>query len=281
MKKLLVMILAATAALQPGAAEKIMKDIPYYEEGAPSTGNLEYRAERCKLDLIYPDDIEGFSTVVYFHGGGLTGGGKKFPAILKKSKLAVVTPNYRFSGENGTTAPDYIVDAAAAVAWTLKYGGNPDRVYISGYSAGAYLAAMVGLDKSYLEKFGFSANQLAGIMPLSGQMTTHFQILKEYKLKDPNFNKPILIDEYAPIFHARKDAPPLILLVGDTKIEAPARVEENALLEARMRRNMRHPYVRLYCFPGFGHGNMLTSGLMIIKEEIKKLEKTPKENNSR
>ncbi len=276
MKKLLVMALVAVTALWLGAAEKQIKDIPYYEEGAPAVGNLEYRGERCKLDLMYPDDIKDFSTVVYFHGGGLTGGNKGIPAPLKGSKLAVVAPNYRLSGVNGTAAPDYIVDAAAAVAWVLKhikeYGGNPERVYVSGHSAGGYLATMVSLDQSYLDKFGFSANQLAGILPLSGQMTTHFQILKEYKIKDPNFKASILLDEYAPITHARKDAPPLVLLVGDTEIEWPARAEENALLEARMRRNMKHPYVRLYQFQGFNHGSMVTPGLMILKEEIKKLE---------
>ncbi len=277
MGRWLAAVLLVTVALGLGAEEKLVKDIPYYEAGAPEVGNLEYRAERCKLDILYPDDVKDFATVVYFHGGGLTGGSKGINKVLRESKIAVVAPNYRLSGKSGTVAPDYIVDAAAAVAWTIKhikeYGGNPDKVYISGHSAGGYLAAMIGLDAQYLKKFDLSTDKLAGVLPLSGQMTTHFRIMKEYKEKDPNFNAPVLIDQYAPLWHARKDAPPLVLLVGDTEIEWPSRVEENQLLEARMRRNYKHPYVRIYSFPGFNHGSMQTPGLMVLKEEIKKLEK--------
>ena len=67
----------------------------------------EYAKERCKLDLYYPksnnaDDGEGnigspatFATVVWFHGGGLTGGKKTIPEKLKEQGIAVAAPNYR------------------------------------------------------------------------------------------------------------------------------------------------------------------------------------------
>ncbi len=48
--------------------------------------------------------------------------------------------------------PVYIEDAAAAVAWTFRniasYGGDPDKIFVTGISAGGYLTAMVGLDKT-------------------------------------------------------------------------------------------------------------------------------------
>ena len=60
-------------------------------------------------------------------------------------------------------APTYVEDAAAAVSWTFKHmdslGGDSSLIFISGHSAGGYLASMVGLDKSWLAKYGSDANK--------------------------------------------------------------------------------------------------------------------------
>lgn len=272
--KLLVSLLFVMMLVGEGLATTTLKDLPYYAEDAPVSGNLAYREERCKLDLVYPEEMKGFTTVVYFHGGGLTGGSKDLPQILVDHNIAVATANYRLSGQHGTKAPDYIVDAAAAVAWVLKhireYGGDEQKVYVSGHSAGGYLAAMVGLDASYLTKFGAAPTQLAGILPLSAQMTTHFQILQEYRDADPHFKASVLIDKYAPVFHERKDAPRLVLFVGDGTIEFPARVEENLWMVSRMRRMAAHPHTTIHQFTGCDHNSMREPALrQMIKEIIR------------
>ena len=67
-----------------------------------------------------------FATVVWFHGGGLTGGNRFVPSELQGKGLAVVAVNYRLSPK--VQSPVYVEDAAAAVAWTLKnierFGGS-------------------------------------------------------------------------------------------------------------------------------------------------------------
>ena len=135
------------------------KDISYYEKNAPAQGNVEYRNERCKLDLKTPDKRVKFPTLVYFHGGGLKAGGKSTLPIIDTQFVATATVNYRLSGERAS-CPDYIYDAAAAVAWVIKniekFGGDPGQVYVSGQSAGGYLTAMICLDKRYLENFGIA-----------------------------------------------------------------------------------------------------------------------------
>jgi acetyl esterase/lipase len=57
----------------------------------------EYIAERCKLDIYYPADKKDYTTVVWFHGGGITSGNKHIPEKLKKQGIAVVAVNYRLS----------------------------------------------------------------------------------------------------------------------------------------------------------------------------------------
>ncbi len=255
---MLLTVFTLTAEMQT------VKDISYYPTDAPASGNVDYRGERCKLDVCYPDDVKNFPTVIWFHGGGLTGGEKHIPAELKAQKIAVVAVNYRLSGKNGTMCPDYLNDAAAATAWTLKniarYGGDPKKIYISGHSAGGYLAAMIALDKRYLALYGEAPDKLAAIMPVSGQMTTHFQIINERNAAKPG-QPSLQVDEFAPIYYARKDTPVIYLFVGDPAIEFPARVEENAFCAARFTKIAKNPNVKLVSFPGKDHGTCIKPSL--------------------
>ena len=152
--------------------------------------NLDaYMKERCKLDVYVPENVDSFTTVVWFHGGGLTAGEKSIPERLKNKKLGVVAVNYRLSPK--VKSPAYIDDAAAAVAWVFKniskYGGDPKRIVVSGHSAGGYLTCMIGLDKHYLAAYGIDANAIQKLVPFSGQMITHFRDSERtwYKRYDP------------------------------------------------------------------------------------------------
>ena len=65
-----------------------------YRTGA---GLNEYAKERCRLDVYHPADHKDFATVVWFHGGGLTGGNRSVPEGLKQQGIAIVAANYRLS----------------------------------------------------------------------------------------------------------------------------------------------------------------------------------------
>jgi acetyl esterase/lipase len=267
----ILMILVSTANGQtPKPTYKQITDISYYSAPAPANA---YRTERCKLDLYYPEQAKGFATLIWFHGGGLTGGSKGLPAALKEQNIAVVTPNYRLSGAKAH-CPDYIEDAAAATAWTLKniktYGGDPAKVFISGSSAGGYLSAMVGMDPEWLKKFGCSNLQLAGIIPMSGQMTTHFQIKNERKTP----NEQTVIDRFAPIFHINKNLPPILLVVGDRKLDWPARTEENFFLAGLLRRVAGHPATEIIELEGYDHGKTCDAFPPVLNF-VKRLAATP------
>ena len=241
---------------------KTETNIPYR-----SGENLdEYQKERCKLDIYYPENMTGFTTVVWFHGGGLTGGEKSIPERLKNRKLAVVAVNYRLSPK--VKSPAYIDDAAAAVAWVFKniskYGGDPNRIVVSGHSAGGYLTAMIGLDKHYLAAYGIEANSISKLVPFSGQMITHFTIRDERGIPDI---QPI-IDNMAPLFHVRADAPPLYLITGDRELEMLGRYEENAYMW-RMMKLAGSKTTTLYELDGFDHGGMPNPAFDLLLKILK------------
>lgn len=238
-------------------------------------GSDVYAKERCVLDVYYPENREGFPTVVWFHGGGITGGEKFIPEELKGKGIAVVAVNYRLSPK--VKAPVYIDDAAAAIAWTFKhieeYGGDPNKIFISGHSAGGYLVAMAGLDKSWLHTYGEDADRLAGIIDFSGHAITHMTVRAERGIKD---TQPI-VDELAPLYHVRKDAPPLVLITGDRELEMLGRYEENAYFY-RMMKVAGHPDVHLYELDGFDHGAMAAPAFHILLHYVNELTKTTKQS---
>lgn len=233
--------------------------------------NLDaYGKENCQLDLYYPTNKKAFATIVWFHGGSLTGGKKEIPEKLMKQGFAVVGVEYRKSPI--VDCKSIIEDAAAAVAWTFNniptYGGDTTQIFLSGHSAGGYLDLMLGMDKSWLAKYKIDANRIAGLLPLSPQTITHFTIRKERGIPD---TQPI-IDEYAPLFHVRKDLPPLVIITGDRELEMLGRYEENAYL-MRMMKVCGHTKTSLYELDGFTHGTMMQPGLLLLLTQVKALQK--------
>ena len=220
------------------------RDLPYVEGTADPMRTLW---------LSSPRGAMGFATVVWFHGGGFTQDGHECPPVLYRGAHAVVEPRYRLSPQ--AKAPAYLEDAAAAVAWVLKhiveYGGDPGRVFVGGMSAGAYLAAMVGMDPAWLAPSGFAPQDLAGLLLTSGQMTTHFQVKADLGYSGHRY-APV-VDRLAPLAHLSADLPPMLLVTGDSARDIPARAEENALLAASLRA-MGHHRVECHSLSDCDHG---------------------------
>lgn len=227
-----LLALLCHSLLHLSAAEaKVTKDIQY------KTGKLTaYEQERCKLDLYLPAK-PGFPTLVWFHGGGLKTGDadmeftQKIAQSLVDADIGFVIVHYRYSPK--VTYPAYVEDAAASFAWTVKniaqHGGNPNQVFMGGHSAGGYLASIAGLDAKYLQAHGLKLDTVAGLIPVSGQMLTHYTIREERKLAKYN----VIADEAAPIYHTRKDTPPMLVLYADK--DMATRAEENVYFVSTMK----------------------------------------------
>lgn len=260
------LLCGAARAAEPAC--RIERGIAYRAE-APDG----YAAERCLLDLCLPDGEEGFATVVWFHGGGLTGGRREIPAALRGKGFAVAGVGYRLVPR--AKVADCIDDAAAAAAWVVRhiaeYGGDPAKVFLAGHSAGGYLASMIGLDKRWLGRYGIDPDTaFVAMIPYSGQVVTHFSRRKELGIPD---TQP-LVDDMAPLSHVRPDCAPMLILSGDRELEMLGRYEENAYFW-RMMRVAGHPDVRLLEFDGFDHGKMPQAGHFVavryIRERLERL----------
>ena len=84
MKKICFLLFLLCACIaQAQNAYRTNKDISYVSGSETDT----YRLERCKLDIYYPENKKDFSTIVWFHGGGMEGGNKFVPKELREQGL--------------------------------------------------------------------------------------------------------------------------------------------------------------------------------------------------
>ncbi|AWK04941.1 lipase [Flavobacterium crocinum] len=270
MKKIIILLSFFFLAISLSAQNleyETKNNIQYYN--ATLNKSDKYINERCVLDIYYPKNKKDFATIIWFHGGGLTGGNKEIPEALKNKGFAIIGVNYRLSPK--AKAAKAIEDAAAAVAWAFNniasYGGDKSSIFVSGHSAGGYLAMMIGLDKKWLQKENIDANQIAGLIPFSGQCITHFEIRRENGIPE----KQPTIDPFAPLFHVRADAAPLLLITGDRELEMLGRYEENAYM-ARMMKLNGHKETKLYELDGYGHG-MTEPAFPLLVNEVNRILK--------
>ncbi|MBN2330057.1 MAG: alpha/beta hydrolase, partial [Candidatus Omnitrophica bacterium] len=167
--------------------------------------------------------------------------------------IAIAAVNYRLSPK--AHYPAYINDAAAGAAWILRhiedYQGSPEKLFVSGHSAGGYLTAMIGVDPQYLAKYGASVHDFAGFMPVSGQMVTHSTVRGERGIPS---TQP-LIDEAAPCYHVRKDLPPFLNISGS--VDLPSRAEENRYFATAMNA-AGHAWAEYREFIGRDHGTIVS-----------------------
>ena len=198
---------------------KVIKDINYCEDGNKSH----------TLNIYLPDK-ESFPVHIFFHGGGLERGSKEQEDLAKtlcKYGIALVSAEYRMYPE--ASYPEFIKDAAAAVAWTKKHigeYGNCEKIYVGGSSAGAYMSMMLCFDSRFLAPYGISNEDIDGFIHDAGQPTVHFNVLRERGID----TRRILVDEAAPLYHicAEKNYPPMLFVVSDN--DMPNRLQETELV---------------------------------------------------
>lgn len=195
-----------------------LDNIPYVE-----TDDDEKDAR--KLDIYHPERGKDLPVMIYVHGGGWTRGDKA--AVGQKVSLfchedyVFVSVNYRMLPE--TKVPDQAQDVAAAVAWVYDhakdYGGNPDRLFLMGHSAGAHLVSLVATNETLLGNCGKDLSIIKGLIELDTAALDVPRLMQSGRGmypkvfgEDPEIHK--LISPYSHVAPG-KSIPPFLLVVAD------------------------------------------------------------------
>lgn len=186
--------------------------------GYDITHSVAYGANpRQTLDVYRPAGARAAPVVVFFFGGSWQGGDKEtylfLAAALAQRGYVTVVADYRVYPE--VRYPKFIEDGALAVRWTksnaVRFGGDPNRLFVMGHSAGGYIAAMLAINGRYLNAVGLDPHRdLAGLIGVSGPYD--FLPLKDETLK-VIFGGANRADTQ-PINYVTRSAPPSLLVTG-------------------------------------------------------------------
>ncbi len=245
---LLVFLLLPAGLLAQTTGYSWTTDVSYQSQITPSTA---YSLEKKVFDIGHVEmSPQGLPVIVWFHGGGLTSGDNTIPEGLKRAGYIIASADYRQAP--AVPATTIIDDAVEAIAWVIEniedYGGDPEKIFIAGHSAGGYLAMMAVLDSNRLQDYGIDAGKIAGVIPMSGHTITHFQIRKERGIPQER----AVVDEYAPLHFVKANTPPILLITGDRDKELLGRYEENAYFQ-RMMQVAGNTSIELLELQGYGH----------------------------
>lgn len=216
--------------------------------------------ERNKLNIWVPTGTkktDRLPVIVFLYGGGWYSGARDDYGFagraFAKQGFIVVIPDYRIVPEGHW--PDFLEDSAAAVAWTdahiANYGGDPDRIALSGHSAGAYNAVMLALDPQWMKGAGSDTSAIRGVAALAGPYD--FVPFEKGGRADVAMGDIRPIEKTQPISFVRADAPPLWL--GHGTADTVVRVGNSQRLAAAIEKAGGAATLRTY--DGLSHNDVI------------------------
>lgn len=173
---------------------------------------------------------------VFFHGGAWAHGDPRDYSFVARNiapeGYVVVLGGYRLN-EAGRY-PAMLEDTAAVVGWVhrniARYGGDPDRIVLSGHSAGAYNAAQVALDPQWLENAGVPDEAVRAVVGLAGPYD-FFPF--DTDRSRAAFESVGAGPESQPVNNVGPGAPPMLLVHGEE--DTVVRIRNSQALESALR----------------------------------------------
>lgn len=160
----LLLLLSLGGLVSPAVAQDVRQNLAYVDNGHA----------RQVLDIYAPANAERLPVVFWIHGGGWQAGDKsevqRKPQVFTDKGYVFVSVNYRLLPE--FAMGDIVGDVARAVGWVhrriAEHGGDPNRIFIMGHSAGAQLAALLCTDDRWLKAEQVSLASVRGCVPVDG-----------------------------------------------------------------------------------------------------------------
>ncbi len=241
-------------AQQEKHSVKRVKDVSYMPQDDPEDIHR-------RIDFYLPENQQNSPLLIWIGGGGWSIVNRKNEVNVAKrfaeSGIAVAAVGHRLSAATwaipdqtkGVQHPAHIQDIAQAFSWLIKnaerYNYDPDKIFVSGFSSGAHLSALLSSDPRYLDKYNLGFENIKGIIPVSGgyDIEHYYNVIND---DNPQLAKQHVNAVFGETTQQFKDASPteylqnlsvpmLMLSEGDTYMYAT--IYENKIREETDYRN--------------------------------------------
>jgi acetyl esterase/lipase len=233
---------SAPTASGASAQVHIDEDVPYGE----------VLGEKLLLDVYEPagNSAQSHPAVVLIHGGGWTSLDKStmrgMGQVLARAGYVGFSVNYRLFQDSKNLWPAQLDDVQRAVRWiranALKYEVDPERIGAFGHSAGAQLAALLGMeetrDNSEPALSGYSS-RVQAVVDVSGpsDFTEHHDAGGDAFLSGffgADYSKrPEIWRDASPLLRVSKTNAPFLIVHGTRDSNVP--IAESEELAERLR----------------------------------------------
>ena len=239
--------------LTPSDADAVLAkaDVPYGQ-------HPRQRLDVFRPDVGQPRTREAAPVVVIVYGGSWNSGRKEDYSFLGKAFAArgfvAMVIDYRLVPE--VRFPKFLDDCALATHWAhthaAAFGGDPQRVFLLGHSAGAYNAAMIALDGRYLTAAGSRPSIIRGVAALAGP----FDFLPlDVASTQAAFGAAADLNQTQPVNFASSAAPPMFLATGDDDDDDTVKPRNTRALAQKLTAAGAKVTVKTY--PGIGHAGIM------------------------
>lgn len=213
-----LLVITAVNILFTGCAAKKYKDLSYIKKANPKV------AVTPKLNVFTPRNVseEKLPVLIFLHGGNWNTGSKDnygfFGRNFAKKGVITVIADYTLSPE--VSYDEMTEQTAQAIKWTqdhiAEYKGDPERIYLTGHSAGGHLIALATMNP----KYDINPNDISGIILNDAAGLDMFNYLQKIPPETENnylttwTNNPETWKEASPIYYITEKTPPLMIYLG-------------------------------------------------------------------
>jgi arylformamidase len=188
---------------------------------------------------IYPAANPRGDVLCLMHGGGWTSGYKEWMAFMAPALTArgitAISMGYRLAPMHVFPAcfEDVAMALTKARALVANHGGDPNRMFVGGHSAGGHLAALLALRTDWRAATGAPPDAVRGALPISG--TYLFGPESGLSMRPRFLGDPSLGNEApaSPMTHVHPDAPPFLIAHGQK--DFPHLVKQSEAFAAALR----------------------------------------------
>ena len=178
------------------------------------------------LTVFSPKKPVDKNVLIFIHGGSWRSGNKNlysfFGSRMARKGVVTVIINYPLSPVGNFNNMAYA--SATSVKWVYenidRFGGDRNKIFISGHSAGGHLAALISVRDEYLDSVGIKSPIKGAILIDAAGLDMYGYLMEEKKTEGHSYLKtftpnPSEWKKASPLYHLHKGMPPFLIYKGE------------------------------------------------------------------